>query len=1215
MPDTRERRRTFLWLGLLLLLLGALIAVWLLWIKPGGGETPRLARDSASNLDPAGGASVVPDTEKGQPSPSRRGPDRPSVSGKAEKSSPALPAVSIPVIVKERGSYTPKIGEPAAPEVPAKPDGPAVVPQKPGEPQEPKKPDGPKKPNDPQKPADPADVTRVDDRRFILEDNEIVGVRQEGKDEILRTGAIHIPEGIGAIRTGAFAHMKLRRVSLPTTLRRLDADAFLDNELTEVRLPAALERIGRGAFDRNKLSRLELPNPHCTIDAVFYNEGYVNILTANPEIRDEAAGTTAVPYERAEWADQPAYGSLVNRASVQVRYYDENDALEFETVQYSRDRRARFTRTGEALDRYFKIGERVRIVALRNDYLHLGSCEVDGRREGNTVDFHYRDPSKKLAPIEADKRPHIYGCEAPVLLIRGSAEARAYDFLRNVFAVDHAMRNISANLEIVNRADMNIEKAGIYTLRYRVRDAEGREAEASRRIYVEDEDVWYPHDFYCDGEVLVSLSQVGEMKFTRPLGVGEKRRVKLPAASEQGVPLKVIGSAAFSRLRLQEVDIPDGYVSVRPFAFDSTILESLRLPDSMRDVGERAFAFTEIKHCQMSSRLETIGRRAFAAMDLEEIAIPESVRSIGEGAFMNNFRVRDKSVSIPAGVKRIPENCFEFCRIKNLTLNEGLVEIADNAFGKNDLEKVTLPDSLENLADAAFKQNPISSGAQFQPVKLYTKDGRNPHGFASNNFQVINPSSEDEKRDFSEADFTFNAQGELILSDHGKTTIKKNKNLVIPDQVEGRSVEKIASVAFMSKKLESVRFPAGLKEIGDSAFYLNVLSSVDLSGTQVETIQGSAFYDNPKLQTLLLPDSLQSIGKRAFRNANALERVELPESLNSIGIDAFRKKGGKVTLTIHYSQTSAAFIQAHEGRTDFILEVLDRPQQTPKVSLRNTLTRYGYKSTETLEFVIPDLSVKPELQMNDRAIPCSYYGGVVYVSPANIRKGFDPAREEQTFIFRYAGKEASSSVRVFRPDTPRLQEPDQTYAAEDGLKLSLATGTYPYENVKAFRTAQMGQPLSGIHFSNGLLVIDKATVEELREAERLVLYVEADFHERGQIQIKLQAKAPSLAPAWEKISDDGSRVLYRVTCSETMREAWETAYEEDSLALEMARVNFTKGDFDDLDEESYAMRFPDASSMELAVNRPAPWEMLSFHVGGEIYAYDIEDDLSLSPSS
>ncbi len=112
--------------------------------------------------------------------------------------------------------------------------------------------------------------------------------------------------------------------------------------------------------------------------------------------------------------------------------------------------------------------------------------------------------------------------------------------------------------------------------------------------------------------------------------------------------------------------------------------------------------------------IEKIGDKAFSGCQAEHIELPDSVTELGKGAFSYSSFTE---ITIPKGVKTIPEECFRCCTgLQSIELPEGVEKIEKNAFrgyrdgsGKSDMKlaSVRLPDSLREIGDAAFYGCPI----------------------------------------------------------------------------------------------------------------------------------------------------------------------------------------------------------------------------------------------------------------------------------------------------------------------------------------------------------------------------------------------------------------------------------------------------------------------------------------------------------------------------
>lgn len=117
-------------------------------------------------------------------------------------------------------------------------------------------------------------------------------------------------------------------------------------------------------------------------------------------------------------------------------------------------------------------------------------------------------------------------------------------------------------------------------------------------------------------------------------------------------------------------------------AFDGKDIELLMLPSSLRTLGDYC--------CRGCKKLESV-------------ALPEGLRTIGRGAFSGSAL---RQITIPAGVERIPQEAFLFCRqLTSVTLPEGLQSIEQEAFASCvQLRAVHIPASVKYVYASAFPE-------------------------------------------------------------------------------------------------------------------------------------------------------------------------------------------------------------------------------------------------------------------------------------------------------------------------------------------------------------------------------------------------------------------------------------------------------------------------------------------------------------------------------
>ncbi|MGN1122993.1 MAG: leucine-rich repeat domain-containing protein [Eubacterium sp.] len=138
--------------------------------------------------------------------------------------------------------------------------------------------------------------------------------------------------------------------------------------------------------------------------------------------------------------------------------------------------------------------------------------------------------------------------------------------------------------------------------------------------------------------------------------------------------------------------------------------------------------------------------------------------------------------------------------------------------------------------------------------------------------------------------------------------IGSEKDVVIPETIDGLPVVAINQSAFYSSQITSVVMPDTLKTIGKDAFqFCNSLASVKF-GNSVESIGDYAFYECIKIKELVLPNSLKTIGVDALVCSSSLKYLFIPSGVTSIG-----KEGVGFKRLFVYENENDPFTKAIDG--------------------------------------------------------------------------------------------------------------------------------------------------------------------------------------------------------------------------------------------------------------------------------------------------------------
>jgi hypothetical protein len=378
--------------------------------------------------------------------------------------------------------------------------------------------------------------------------------------------------------------------------------------------------------------------------------------------------------------------------------------------------------------------------------------------------------------------------------------------------------------------------------------------------------------------------------------------------------LKYIPSKAFSEYKkLKSVVLPV-HASIGSYAFRGCpALESVTISKSGDDVaplsdtasvGQSAFENCTALRSVEFPEVRVVGHFAFrGCTSLESIAIPNTVNFIGMEAFIMLPRL--KTVTLPVHAT-VGNRAFRSCRVlESVTLTQGgeIAEpwqgdpeeddpyescIGNEAFtfcsalkrfefptcvrviGKDaflsceSLESITFPDELTTIDEGAFTQC------------CALKTLRIPDSVKTIGADAFCGSAALEKIELSAGPVEFGRgvfQDCLVLRDVKLSPFASKK---VPERFFDNC-----------RGLETVEFPSGITEIGDSVLdnCLELKSVAIPDG--VESIGIRAFAGCPKLERVSLPASLKTIGNWAFGGCG-LKEVTIPEGVTEIAPEAFR---------------------------------------------------------------------------------------------------------------------------------------------------------------------------------------------------------------------------------------------------------------------------------------------------------------------------------------
>ena len=180
------------------------------------------------------------------------------------------------------------------------------------------------------------------------------------------------------------------------------------------------------------------------------------------------------------------------------------------------------------------------------------------------------------------------------------------------------------------------------------------------------------------------------------------------------------------------------------------------------------------------------------------------------------------------------------------------------------------------------------------------------------------------------------------------------KDLIIPENINGKVVTSIGMNAFYSKGLTSVIIPDSVTSMGAQAFCDNELTNVTIP-KNITSISDSLFREN-KLTSIEIPNTITSIFYGAFAD-NKLISIEIPSSVTYIESAAFvdnqlpddeafiynRKNNGEIDYTSlnSYGGKNRENVRIPEGIT-YIGESSFARCDIKNITISNSVTSIGY---------------------------------------------------------------------------------------------------------------------------------------------------------------------------------------------------------------------------------------------------------------------------------
>ncbi|MDE6618083.1 MAG: leucine-rich repeat protein [Clostridiales bacterium] len=371
--------------------------------------------------------------------------------------------------------------------------------------------------------------------------------------------------------------------------------------------------------------------------------------------------------------------------------------------------------------------------------------------------------------------------------------------------------------------------------------------------------------------------------------------------------VKNIGGYAFAGCTaLTDVKIPV-VVTIDNYAFQNcAALKKITVPATCILLGAYAF-----KDCTQLASVElhckSIRNSVFdGCTAITEFTFGDEVQNIGSTLSSS----RDiRTVTIGNGIKEIPALTFSSCAaLRNVTIGSGVQSIGMSAFQNcASLQSITIPSSVQSIGSGAFM------GCQ-KLVEVYNLSSVSLDGTSIDTYAAVHTDADDESIIHTTDDgFSFCMYRDKEVYPYSQTPFLLDysggsADIVLPDNYNGGSYKIFKYALSHNRKLNSVKFSAGVKDVkenvlyasdnvtklivdsanpwlssagncvintADKKFILGCKTSVIPTDGSVTTIGNYVFCANEMMgnQVFKIPDTVTQVERYAFNGCSGIMRT------------------------------------------------------------------------------------------------------------------------------------------------------------------------------------------------------------------------------------------------------------------------------------------------------------------------------------------------------
>ena len=300
-----------------------------------------------------------------------------------------------------------------------------------------------------------------------------------------------------------------------------------------------------------------------------------------------------------------------------------------------------------------------------------------------------------------------------------------------------------------------------------------------------------------------------------------------------------------------------------------------------------------------SNNVSRINNQAFqGCSSLTAVKVPKSLTSFGTGVFggvttSGNTTTNTATTSLTTidlsstQVTQLPNGLFQGCTsLSNVKLPSGLTSIGQSAFqGATSLTTIEIPSSVTTISGSAFAGSGITSLDLSQTAITVIDNAVFQNTASLTDVKLPTRITSIGIRAFFNSGITA-----LDLSNTALTTIQN-----------GAFANTASLTSLMvPKTLTAINSDNTITGDITATFTGSGLTTIDLSQTQIQTINNSTFNGATKLTTVKLPSTVTRINDNAFKNTTALKTLtqEKPAASETPSAPAGRATGNQLASTL-----------------------------------------------------------------------------------------------------------------------------------------------------------------------------------------------------------------------------------------------------------------------------------------------------------------------------